>query len=38
VTPLYYALTDETLWLLTCEIMQTLCLCYLVWRHHNFKD
>ena len=28
----WYALTDETLWLLFCEVMQTLCLCYLVWR------
>ena len=27
-----YALQDETLWLLFCEVMQTLCLCYLVWR------
>ena len=30
---LWYALQDETLWLLFAEIMQTLCLCYLVWRH-----
>ncbi len=29
---MWYALTDETLWLLFAEIMQTLCLCYLVWR------
>jgi hypothetical protein len=27
-----YPLTDETLWLLFAEFMQTLCLCYLVWR------
>jgi hypothetical protein len=30
---LYYALTDEETICLACEIMQTLCLCYLVWRH-----
>jgi len=30
---IWYALKDETLWILFCEIMQTLCLCYLVWRH-----
>jgi len=30
---IWHALTDETLWILFCEIMQTLCLCYLVWRH-----
>jgi hypothetical protein len=29
---LYYAPTDETTIYLLCEIMQTLCLCYLVWR------
>jgi hypothetical protein len=28
-----YALTDETTIYLLCEIMQTLCLCYLAWRH-----
>ena len=28
-----HALADETLWLLLCELMQTLCLCYLVLRH-----
>jgi hypothetical protein len=27
------ALTDEQTIYLLCEIMQTLCLCYLVWRH-----
>jgi hypothetical protein len=27
-----YALTDEETICLACEIMQTLCLCYLVWR------
>jgi hypothetical protein len=30
---LYYALTDEDTIFLLCEIMQTLCLAYLVWRH-----
>jgi len=30
---LYYALTDEETICLFCQIMQTLCLCYLVWRH-----
>jgi hypothetical protein len=29
---LYYAFTDEDTIYLICEIMQTLCLCYLVWR------
>jgi hypothetical protein len=29
---LYYALTDDETIYLLCEIMQTLCLCYLVWR------
>jgi hypothetical protein len=33
MTTLYYALTDEETIYLFCEIMQTLCLCYLVWRH-----
>ena len=28
-----YALQDEETIYLICEIMQTLCLCYLVWRH-----
>jgi hypothetical protein len=28
----YYALADEETICLLCEIMQTLCLCYLVWR------
>jgi hypothetical protein len=27
-----YALTDEQTIFLLCAIMQTLCLCYLVWR------
>jgi hypothetical protein len=30
---LYYALTDEETILLLCEILQTLCLAHLVWRH-----
>jgi hypothetical protein len=30
---LYYALQDEEVIYLICQIMQTLCLCYLVWRH-----
>jgi hypothetical protein len=30
---LYYAFTDETTIYLLCQIMQTLCLAYLVWRH-----
>jgi len=30
---LYYALTDETTIFLLCALLQTLCLCYLVWRH-----
>jgi hypothetical protein len=29
---IYYALTDEEVIYLLCEFMQTLCLCYLVWR------
>jgi len=29
---LYYALADEQTIRLICEIIQTLCLCYLVWR------
>ena len=29
---LYYALQGEETIYLICEIMQTLCLCYLVWR------
>ena len=29
---LYYALQDEEMVYFICEIMQTLCLCYLVWR------
>jgi len=29
---LYYALTDEETIYLFCQIMQTLCLAYLVWR------
>ena len=33
MSTLYYALTDEDTICLFCEIMQTLCLCYLVWRH-----
>jgi hypothetical protein len=33
MTTLYYALTDEDAIFLLCEIMQALCLCYLVWRH-----
>lgn len=32
MTFLYYTLTDETTIFLLCSIMQTLCLCYLVWR------
>jgi hypothetical protein len=30
---LYYALTDDETIYLLCQIMQTLCLCYLVVRH-----
>jgi hypothetical protein len=30
---LYSTLTDEATIFLLCAIMQTLCLCYLVWRH-----
>jgi hypothetical protein len=30
---LYYAFQDEQTICLFCQIMQTLCLCYLVWRH-----
>jgi hypothetical protein len=30
---LYYALIDDETIYLLCEIMQTLCLAYLVWRH-----
>lgn len=30
---LWYALQDEQVIYLLCTIMQTLCLCYLVWRH-----
>jgi hypothetical protein len=33
MTFLYYALTDDETIFLFCDIMQTLCLCYLVWRH-----
>lgn len=29
---LYYILTDEAAVFAFCAIMQTLCLCYLVWR------
>jgi hypothetical protein len=29
---LFYALTDEATIFLLCAILQTLCLCYLVWR------
>jgi hypothetical protein len=29
---LFYALTDEATIFLFCLILQTLCLCYLVWR------
>jgi len=29
---LYYALQDEQTIYLLCQIMQTLCLAYLVWR------
>ncbi len=29
---LWYALQDEQTIFLICAIMQTLCLCYLVWR------
>ena len=32
MTFLYYALTDEETIYLLCAIMQTLCLCYRVWR------
>ena len=32
MTTLYFALTDEDTIFLLCAIMQTLCLCYLVWR------
>jgi len=35
---LLYALQDEMTIFLLCAIMQTLCLCYLVWRQQNFKD
>jgi hypothetical protein len=30
---LYYAFQDEETIYLLCQIMQTLCLAYLVWRH-----
>ena len=30
---LNHALTDNDTIYLLCEIMQTLCLAYLVWRH-----
>jgi hypothetical protein len=33
VTTIYYALADEETIYLLLQIMQTLCLCYLVWRH-----
>jgi hypothetical protein len=33
MTTLYYALIDADTIYLFCEIMQTLCLAYLVWRH-----
>jgi hypothetical protein len=33
MTLLYHALADEQTIYLLCEIMQTLCLCCLVWRH-----
>jgi hypothetical protein len=33
MTTLYYALTDEETIYLLLQIMQTLCLAYLVWRH-----
>ena len=29
---LWYALQDEQVIYLLCTILQTLCLCYLVWR------
>jgi hypothetical protein len=29
---LWYALQDEQTIYLLCAILQTLCLCYLVWR------
>jgi len=29
---LCYALTDDDTICLFCQILQTLCLCYLVWR------
>lgn len=29
---LWHILTDEETIFLLCAIMQTLCLCYLVWR------
>ena len=29
---LCYALADETTIFLLCALLQTLCLCYLVWR------
>jgi hypothetical protein len=32
MTTLYYAFQDEETIYLLCEIMQTLCLAYLVWR------
>jgi hypothetical protein len=33
MTTLYYAFQDEEVIFLVCSIMQTLALCYLVWRH-----
>jgi hypothetical protein len=32
MTAIYSTLTDETTIFLLCAVMQTLCLCYLVWR------
>jgi hypothetical protein len=33
MTTLYFAFQDEEVIYLLCQIMQTLCLCYLVYRH-----
>jgi hypothetical protein len=33
MTTLYFAFQDEEVICLFCQILQTLCLCYLVVRH-----
>jgi hypothetical protein len=33
MTTLYFAFQDEEVICLFCQILQTLCLCYLVFRH-----